>query len=191
MNSYKKWKWSYLILTFFVIALGICLILWPGISAGVLCNLCGVLLVVEGAVRVGCYFQRGISVLWHRYELPLGLLDALLGIYFFSHPGNVLLLLPVIVGIVIIVDSVFKLQTALEVRAIGAKHWWLMLALAIFSILMAVFLIRNPFEGTVTLMVYLGISLVVDGIQSIVFIHNVAKDVRRLAPMEADFVEVE
>lgn len=188
MDSLKKWKWGYIALTLLIMALGLCLILWPGISAGVLCNLCGAVLVVAGAMRMVCYFRRGISVLWHRYELPLGLLDALLGAYFFSHPDNVLLLLPVVLGIVIIVDSVFKLQTALEVRSLGAGSWWVMLALAILSILVAVYLIGNPFEGTLTLMVYLGICLFIDGIQSLVFIHNVAKDVRSLAPVEGEMV---
>lgn len=191
MKALKKWKWSYLILTIAVMVLGICLIIWPGISAGVLCYLFGAVLVVAGAVRIGCYFQRGISALWHRCELPLGLLDALLGIYFFTRPANVLLILPVIVGVVIIVDSVFKLQTSLELRSMGARRWWAILILSILSILVAIFLIRDPFEGTMTLMVCLGISLVIDSVQSLVFIHNVAKDVRKLAPVEAEYIEVE
>lgn len=191
MDSIKKWKWRYLILTLLVMALGICLIIWPDISAGILCNLIGGLLVIVGAVRIVCYFQRGISVLWHRYELPLGLLDALVGVYFFSHPANILLLLPVIVGIIIIVDSVFKLQTSLELRGMGVRRWWVTLVLAIVSILVAIYLIRNPFEGTMTLMVYLGISLVIDSIQGLVFLKNVAKDVRKLSPIDAEYIEVD
>lgn len=187
MKELKKWKWSYVILTVVVMLLGICLMIWPGISAGVLCNVAGAVLVILGAMRIVCYFQRGISALWHRYELPLGLLDALLGIYFFSHPANVLLCLPVIVGIAIIVDSVFKLQSALELRKAGSGRWWMVLLLAIVSILAAVFLIRNPFEGTMTLMVYLGISLVIDSIQTLVFIHHMSKDIRKLAPIEAEY----
>lgn len=189
MKALKKWKWGYVGLTLLVMALGICLMIWPDLSTGVLCNLCGGVLVIVGAVRIFCYFQRGIRALWHRYELPLGLLDALLGVYFFSHPANVLLLLPVIVGIVIIVDSVFKLQTALEVRSLGEKNWWLILVLAIFSILVAIYLIRNPFAGTLSLTIYLGACLVIDSIQGLVFIHNVAKDLRKIAPVEGDIIE--
>lgn len=185
MENLKRWKWGYWILTLLVMFLGICLILWPGISAGVLCNLMGAVLLVMGGVRMICYFQRGISALWHRYELPLGLLDALLGVYFLSHPTNVLLLLPVVVGIMILVDSAFKLQTALEVRTLGVRNWWTMLVLSIISILVAIYLICNPFEGTMTLTVYLGLSLVIDSIQGLVFVHNVARDVRKLAPVEA------
>ena len=172
-----------------VLVLGVCLIIWPGISAGVLCNVAGAVLAVAGAVRIICYFQRGISVLWHRFELPLGLLDALLGVYFFSHPANVLLMLPVVMGIVILVDSVFKLQASLEMRRAGLARWWAVLVLSILSIVAAVFLIRNPFEGSLTLMVCLGIALVITGVQSLAFIHQAAKDIRRFAPVEVDYVE--
>lgn len=191
MKKLKKWKRGYLLLTLAVMLLGICLIVWPGISAGVLCNLAGAVLLIAGVVRIVCYFQRGISYLWHRYELPLGLLDSLMGIYFFSHPANVLLLLPVIVGIAIIVDSVFKMQTALDLRAFGEQRWWLLLVLSGVSILVAIFLIRNPFEGTMTLMVYLGLSLVIDSLQSFVFIHHASKEVRAAIPVDAEYETVE
>lgn len=191
MKEITKWKWAYLLLTLAVMAFGICLMIWPGISAEILCYGLGTILLVVGVIRIVCYFRRGISVLWHRYELPLGLLDALVGIYFFSHPANVLLILPIVVGIIIIVDSVFHLQTALELRGIGTKRWWLLFAFAIVSILVAIGLIRNPFEGSMTLMAYLGICLVIDSIQSLYYIHHVARDIRRLAPMDTDYVEVE
>lgn len=191
MEKIKKWKWIYLILTLAVLTFGICLIIWPGISAEILCYALGAILLIVGGARIVCYFQRGISVLWHRYELPLGLLDVLVGIYFFSHPANVLLILPMVVGIVVIVDSVFHLQTALELRDIGVKRWWMILVFAIVSILAAIGLIRNPFEGSLTLMVYLGICLVIDGAQSLYYIHQVARDIRRLAPIDAEYVEVE
>lgn len=191
MKEITKWKWTYLLLTLAVMAFGICLMIWPGISAEILCYILGTILMIVGLVRIVCYFQRGISVLWHRYELPLGLLDGLVGVYFLSHPANVLLILPIVVGIMIIVDSVFHLQTALELRGIGTKRWWLLFAFAIVSILVAIGLIRNPFEGSVTLMVYLGISLVIDSIQSLYYIHQVARDIRKLAPIDTDYVEVE
>lgn len=187
----KRWKWGYILISFAIIALGICLILWPGVSAGVLCDVVGMVLTAIGAFRCVSYFLRGMSALWHRYELPLGIFNVLLGVYFLSHPDNVLLLLPVVVGLSVLVDSVFKLQNALELRACGAKSWWGVLILSIASILVALFLIRNPFAGAVTLMTYLGICLVVDGVQSLVFAYQAAKYVRATSPIDVSYVTVE
>lgn len=165
-----------------------CLMIWPDISAGILCCLLGIKLIIVGTLRMLSYFQRGISALWHRYELPLGLMDILLGIYFFSRPANVLILTPVIVGILILTDSVFKLQEILELRP-GTQ--WLHIVLCIVNILFALLLIGNPFEGTMTLMVYLGLCLSIDSVQSLLFIRRVAKQVRQYAPIDADFVTIE
>lgn len=77
-----------------------------------------------------------------------------------------------IVGIIIIVNSVFKLQTSLELRSFVVRIWWTVLVLSVISIAVAVFLIRNPFEGSLTLTVYLGVCLVIDSIQSLVFVHH-------------------
>lgn len=179
MKNLKKWKRRYVILTCMVMALVVCLIVLPNLSVGVLCILFGVILAAAGGMRIYSYFQCGLRALWHRYEFPLGILDILLGIYFFTRPENILLLVPVIVGIVIVMDSVFKLQTALELRKMGMRRWW------------SVLLIGNPFEETITLTIYLGVSLLIDAIQSLYFVHQVAKAVRELTLMNVEYVEVE
>lgn len=187
----KRWKRSYIFLTIVVMIFGMSLIIWPEISEEILCYIFGAVLLVVGGIRILSYFQRGISALWHRYELPLGLLDALLGLYFLTCPINVMLILPIIVGIIIMIDSVFHLQTALELRAMSVQRWWCVLLLSIISIFVAAGLIGNPFKGSRILMIYVGVCLVVDGIQSLYFIHRVAKDVRKLMPIDVDYVEME
>lgn len=187
MKELKRWKWILTALAIAVIALGVFLIARPGVSAGVLCGLIGAVLLLAGVVRILCYFRRGISVLWHWYELPLGVLDALLGAYFLSRPVNVMLVMPVVAGIAIVVDSLFQLQTALELKRQGSLRWRGILAFSVICILFALLLIANPFGGTVALMIYLGISLVIDGVQSLVFVHQVAKHIRERAPLEADY----
>lgn len=63
--------------------------------------------------------------------------------------------------------------------------------MSILSIIAAFLLIYSPFEGTVALIICLGISLVIDGVQSLFFIHNVAKSIRKLGPVDVDYIEVE
>lgn len=190
MDELKKWKRGYLALTILAMGLGLCLVLWPGISGEILCYVFGLVLLVAGAIQIRNYFRRGFAMLLRRYELPLGILDGVLGLYFLSRPGNVLLLLPVIVGIIILVDSVFKLQSGLELRHLGERNWWSVLALAVVNILLALFLLRNPFEGSMSLMIYLGISLIIEGIQGLTFLHHIVKAVRAAAPIDVDYVDL-
>lgn len=187
MDNIKKWKRGYELLMAAFLMVGLFLIFRPRVSATGLCYLFGVLLVLLGVMRIVCYAGRGISVLWHRYELPLGVMDTLLGLYFFTRPENVLLFLPVIVGFVILADSVFKLQTAFELHTQGERHWYLLVILASISIFAGIFLIRRPFEGTVAVTVFCGISIVIDCLQGLVFLYKITKAARRAAPIEGDF----
>lgn len=67
-------------------------------------------------------------------------------------------------------DGVFKIQTALDARQFGLKAWWVVLVLAICSGGFGLLLIVNPFEGAVALMILLGVTMVVDGIQNLLVV---------------------
>ena len=191
MKTAKKWKWTFIFIAAAMILLGLCLVIWPQISASVLCYLFGVLILLTGIVRIVCYIRRGIGAFFHYYELPLGLLDILLAIFFFSRSRYVVLVLPVVIGIMIMVDSVFELQMATDLKRLGLGRWWSMLALSILSILFSFLLVLNPFEGSVTLMVFIGLSLIVDGIQSLCSVICASRYIKKVQPIEVDYVEIE
>lgn len=190
MKTVKKWKWTFIAISLAMILLGLCLIIWPHISATVLCYLFGALILITGIVRIVCYIRRGVSALFHYHELPLGLLDILLAVFFFSRSRYVVLVLPVVIGIMILVDSIFELQMAIDLKQLGLGRWWSILALSILSILFSFLLVLNPFEGSVTLMVFVGLSLIVDGIQSLCSVICASRYMKRVQPIDVDYVEI-
>lgn len=191
MKTVKKWKWIFIGIAFAMIILGLCLIIWPHISATVLCYLFGALILITGIVRIVCYIRRGVSAFFHYYELPLGILDILLAVFFFSRSRYVILVLPIVIGIMILVDSIFELQMAIDLRRLGLGRWWSMLVLSVLSILFSFLLVLNPFEGSVTLMVFIGLSLIVDGIQSLCSVIYASRYMKKVQPIEVDYVKIE
>ena len=107
MKTLKKLEWIVLSIYIFIMILGIFLLIWPNISATVLCYVMSAVLLAVGVFRIVCYVQRGFSSIFHVYELPLGILDILMGAYGFARCQSVVLILPVIIGILILVDSLF------------------------------------------------------------------------------------
>ena len=191
MKTVKKWKWTFIGIALAMIILGLCLVIWPNISATVLCYLFGALILITGIVRIVCYIRRGVSALFHYYELPLGMLDILLAVFFFSRSQYVVLALPIVIGIMIMVDSIFELQMAIDLRRLGLGRWWSILALSILSILFSFLLMLNPFEGSVTLMIFIGLSLIVDGIQSLCSVICASRYIRKARPIDVDYIEIE
>lgn len=191
MKTAKKLKWTFIGISLAMMILGLCLVIWPYISAKVLCYLFGVLILITGIVRIVCYTRRGVSTFFHYYEFPLGLLDILLAVFFFSRSQHVILVLPIVIGIMIMIDSIFKLQMAIDLKRLGLRKWWSMLLLSILSILFSFLLILDPFEGSMTLMIFIGLSLIVDSIQSLCSVIYASKYIRKKQPIDVDYIEVE
>ena len=80
---------------------------------------------------------------------------------------SVKLLIPISIGIFMLFDGAFKLQTTIDAKRFGIKYWWLILTLAILTCACGFLLIFNPFDGIRIIAIMLGISLVVDGIQNL------------------------
>ena len=174
--------------------LGLCLLIWPNISATVLCYVMSAILLAVGVFRIVCYVQRGFSSIFHVYELPLGILDILMGAYGFARCQSVVLILPVIIGILILVDSLFQLQASIDLRRLSVPGWGLSLVLSILSVAFALLLVMNPFEGSRTLMIFIGLSLMIDGVQILSYIicaSRCVKEVKKLEPMDTDFEIIE
>ena len=191
MKTVKKLKWTFIGISFAMMILGLCLVIWPHISAKVLCYLFGALILITGIIRIVCYTRHGVSAFFHYYELPLGLLDILLAVFFFSRPQQVFLVLSVVIGIMIMIDSTFKLQMTIDLKRMGLRKWWSMLLLSIISILFSFLLILDPFDGSATLMIFIGLTLIVDSIQSFFSIIYVSKYVSEKKPIDVDYIEVE
>ena len=178
MKTLKKLEWISLAISVVMLLLGLCLLIWPNISATVLCYVMSAILLAVGVFRIVCYAQRGISSIFHVYELPLGILDVLMGVYGFARSHSVVLILPVIIGILILVDSLFQLQASIDLRRLSVPGWGLSLVLSILSVAFALLLVMNPFEGSRTLMIFIGLSMMVDGVQILSYIICASKCVK-------------
>lgn len=189
MKKLKTIKWIFFGISAAMLILGLCLIINPSISATVLCYLFAVIMIAAGIARIICYTKHK-TLGFINYELTQGLLDILLAIIFFLHPHNVITVLPIIIGTMIVINSAFKLQIAIDFKRIGVQNWWSILLLVVLSIIFAVTLILNPYEGSMVLMIFIGISLIIDSIQNIFTIFYISKYIRKIKPIEIDYVEI-
>lgn len=172
-------KWSYIGLSVILIALGGVIIMFPGISATAICVISGAVLLAFGAVKLIGYFSNDLFRLAFQFDLALGLLSIALGIIVITHPSNVVAVAPVIIGVYLTADGVFKLQTAFDSKRFGVKLWWLILILALLTCAAGILLIADPFDGALALMTLLGISFIVDGVQNIFVVLSTVKTNRK------------
>lgn len=166
MDLIKRAKWAYMAVSAALIVLGIVLIVYPELSAATLCVLLGVTLAIFGCVKLVGYFSRDIFRLAFQFDLALGVFTLAAGILLIVHPANVVVVMPVVIGVFILIDGAFKLQTALDAKHFGLRRWWTVLILAILSGVCGLFLVIDPFAGRTALTILLGATLIVDGMQN-------------------------
>ena len=102
-----------------------------------------------------------------QFDFAFGVIAILLGLIVILHPGNVMALVPVIMGIYFMIDGIMKIQTAVDAKRFGVNGWWLILVSAIVTGAVGILLLINPFESAVALTVLLGITLLADGLSNI------------------------
>ena len=159
---FNRIRWTYVVISAFFLVLGLIMILRPEQSLPLICRGLGVLAAIFGAVRILQYFLRAPQGIGQRYDLAGGLFCLLVAALLLFRAAEVAAVLSVIVGIFILIDSVFKFQIALDARRSGAQSWALMMLLACVSLLLGVLLVFDTFQGQKLLSVIMGAALIYD-----------------------------
>lgn len=160
-------------------ALGVWMIVQPTLSAQALCYVLGALAIVSGVSKIVGYFCDDLYNLAFQFDLAMGIFVAAIGVLLVAHPAQVFAFFPVVIGLFVMIDGVFKLQTAVDARRFGLRNWWLILLGAAVSIVLSALLIFDPFGGGELLMTMIGVSLLIDGLENLFNVLYTVKIIKR------------
>ena len=164
-NNIKEVRVIHVIVSALLFLSGIFLIVWPDIGGGAARWLVGANLIVSGAVRILGYFSNDLYRLAFQYDLAIGGLGAILGVLIFIYPDKVNELLPYVLGTYVILDGLFKLQTAFDAKQFGMRKWiGLLISAAAVSICGIAVLVGATAFDRVMLS---GVALAVDAAENI------------------------
>ena len=190
MKLIKQVKAVFAVLSSLLIAMGLCLLIWPAISTAVICTVLGAVCVVYGAVKLIGYFSNDLYRLAFQFDMAVGVLTILVGGILLLHPADILLFLPMVLGLFILVDSVLRIQTSIDAKHFGMKKWWIILAVSALGAALGLLLLLRPFESGRALVRLAGATLVLDGAENLLAGLYTIKVPRRSCP-EKDTIEVE
>lgn len=170
----KTIKMDALIMAILCIILGVVLIIWPLMSTKIICVSLGSILIICGLSHIVSYFQEKESLFYHM-DLLLGLIFGALGVWIVVKPESILKIIPIIIGVVVFIHGFVNLQQAVHLKQVGYEKWWMALLISLGTIAIGGLMLYNPFNTIATLMIFIGISLVLDGISDIWIITRIAK----------------
>ena len=148
---------------------GLALMIWPDVSASVLCAALGVIFMLCGAVRLAGYCANDLYRLAFQFDLAVGLLLIALGAALIFRAPGAMSSLPLAIGVFVLPDSALRLQTALDAKRFGLRSWPGILIFALCGGALGVLLMIRPFGGRL-LVRAMGAALAVGGVENLLMV---------------------
>lgn len=164
LKKFNKFMWLSVGFCALFAIIGILLIAYPGVSNKVIAYIIAFALIIIGITLIMDYSGS----LFITSFLPTGILAILLGIIVLIYPNSIIVLVPIVVGIWMIINSIVNMQMALSLKQVGYKGWLFAVILAVITIMCGFLIIINPNSGALALTEFFGIMLVVYSISDII-----------------------
>ena len=93
------------------------------------------------------------------FELVQGIVSIIIGFVFIMRTQEASILLPLILGAWIIIESIMKFQLAFNLRDVPNSHWVMMLVFSIITAALGIVILLNPFSTTIAITTLGGVLL--------------------------------
>ena len=163
-SNIKRSAWSAIIESFALVVLGTLLIIWPEIMIKIVAYLVGAFFIVKGGFQIINYFVEKGQRDYFNNGLLAGVVSVLIGIATLIIGEDIAGIFRVIIGIVIIYESLVRINTATKLASAGINDWKYLTVLSLIMLVLGIFVTFNT--GAVVALI--GAMMVVTGIIGII-----------------------
>lgn len=164
MKILKTAKTGYIVSSAVLCAVGLVIIINPGISLKAVCYAAGVMFIICGAFKLIGYFSNDLYSLAFQHDLSFGVLSQVLGLIVLFNPEKIISILHFLIGLIILLDGLIKIQTAVESKRFGLSKWPAIAVMAAVSCILGLLLVIKPFSGAKAIMTFLGLCVMAEGV---------------------------
>ena len=168
-------KNGYIALSALFIAFGIVFALWTDIPEAVIRFAGGSALILFGAVKLVGYFSKDLYRLAFQYDLQFGILLIVLGLVVIIKSGNTMTAMCIMLGVVILLDALFRVRVAFDAKHFGISLWWGIFVLAVVAGLAGILLVFRPVEISEAVRVFFSVALIASGVLSLFVVLTTVK----------------
>lgn len=160
---FKSLKKGMLLSAVLSLTLGFVMMLMPGVMENILRFVLGGGLVLFGALEIVFVFAKPNGLLSVGRIVP-GVLSLAVGLVFMFRFETFVSLLWILLGVSMLIDGIYKLQYAFELKAVYVKNWWINLLMSLAALIMAAVLMIQPFDVQKSMTILSGAFLVANGL---------------------------
>ncbi len=150
------------------IIFGIIMIINPHTAIEVVSISLGVIMGVVGIVSIIKFLFDKSKYNFTGFGFAGGIISLILAFLLLFKYKELLTIIPLILGIVIIINGASKTEYILTLKRQIGSNWNLMFVLTIVEIILGIILIFNPFETTLTITQIIGVFVIIYSIVDII-----------------------
>lgn len=184
----KRCEKNMLFSTIVTLILGIVLAYSPEGSIKVITGIIAVLFILIGVLQLIDYVKQSKAEKMMSLSLILGILLTAIGVFLFINLESLASFVTTLIGIAILIKSLFKLQFAFNIKDISDK-WFYNLIVGIVGVLLAILILANPFHSASLFLRIIGIIFIVGSIIELIETLMVIKTIDEHEAIELPFVE--
>lgn len=138
-SNVKKTAWMSIVESLVLIILGIFLIIWPDIIIKILAYLVGVFFIVKGGFQIINYYMEKGQEDFFNNGLLAGIISVLIGVTALIMGEGIAGVFRIIIGIIIIYESLVRINTATKLAHAGIAEWRYILIIALVMLVLGVY----------------------------------------------------
>lgn len=175
------------------IALGVILLAFPDTFLRIACYVIGALLIAYGAVGIlGCVREHML----HVPTVLISVVAAGVGIFIIAQPKIVSSILPIIFGLILILDAILNIRHAIGLHRFGDPSGKIVLILGVITLIFGLVILFNPYSTAKMTFRLIGIAMLYNGISDFLILFRMNRaartyDNQKIIDVEARPVEDE
>ena len=163
MKKVRMARDGYILISVIFYITGIIYMIVSSVSPMAVCISSGIILIVYGLVKILGYFSDDLYCLAFQYDLACGLFLIVEGIIVLGCNLRIWNYLSPGLGLLILLDSLLKLQTSKDAQKFGLETWNWILVFSVLAGIFGVLIIVKPFSDMRISHIINGCGLLMEG----------------------------
>ena len=182
MYFLKESKGSLIISALTFIVLGLVLCIWPQTAMNFICIVAGAALLIGGAWQIIAYLRGKAAAGLAPGSFVGGVFEMLFGLVLVFRPQVVQAAVPLLLSVLLLVDSIIKMQISIDLKRAGYAHWWqsLLASLVIGVAAFILLFILDPISIAASIVILIGVAFLVNGVSDLWITFYVSRKIRDL-----------
>lgn len=189
MKILKEMKRNAVITSAVYIIVGLILTFFPASIAVMLGYVFATVILIVGLSFLYRFIIKDVAYTFVGNELVIGTVLVLASIFVYAKADSVVSFIPVLLGIVVLVSGITKLQNAIGLQRMRYQGATAVLAFAVLNIFFGIVLVFNPFSAVTTLIMLIGLGLIFSGVTDLITTFWIAKNIYKVNKDDEIIVE--